>query len=258
MGRVDNGGPWLSVRLTMMLTAIAWATTGNAAPTTTETTLESEATTSMLNEVSTGDNQGGPAVDEASCEGVSLVRRAEWHARAPVLRERQPAPAAFAVIHHTYIPGACATFEACADAMRAMQRSHQDDRRFNDIGYSFLVAGDGRVYEGRGWGVVGAHSPKYNDNGVGVAFIGDFRKETPSEQMLGAAQALLACGVRQGHLQEDYRLLGHRQVRDTECPGDALFALVRSWPRWDAHPPVTAFRNATNTTPAPTTSPPTQ
>lgn len=39
---------------------------------------------------------------------------------------------------------------------------------------SFLIGGDGRVYEGAGWHTVGAHTYGYNRNGLGLAFIGDF------------------------------------------------------------------------------------
>jgi N-acetylmuramoyl-L-alanine amidase len=36
-----------------------------------------------------------------------------------------------------------------------------------DLGYSFLVGGDGQVYEGRGWNHSGAHTYGYNSRGVG-------------------------------------------------------------------------------------------
>lgn len=39
-------------------------------------------------------------------------------------------------IHHTFSPGTpCRSFAACAGAMRAMQRFHQDTRGWDDIGY---------------------------------------------------------------------------------------------------------------------------
>lgn len=33
-------------------------------------------------------------------------------------------------------------------------------------------------------------------------------------------------------LKDSYILYGHRQVRDTSCPGDALFKEIQSWPHW--------------------------
>lgn len=40
---------------------------------------------------------------------------------------------------------------------------------------SFLVGGDGAVYEGRGWGVVGAHAKGNNHDSLGIAFMGNFK-----------------------------------------------------------------------------------
>ena len=38
---------------------------------------------------------------------------------------------------------------------------------WRDIGYNFVIGGDGHVYEGRGWKVVGAHTSGYNKVHVG-------------------------------------------------------------------------------------------
>jgi hypothetical protein len=35
-------------------------------------------------------------------------------------------------------------------------------RQYCDIGYSFLIGGDGNVYEGRGWDRLGAHTEGFN------------------------------------------------------------------------------------------------
>ena len=33
-----------------------------------------------------------------------------------------------------------------------------DTKKFSDIGYNFLIGGNGDVYEGRGWDKQGAHT----------------------------------------------------------------------------------------------------
>lgn len=40
---------------------------------------------------------------------------------------------------------------------------------------SFAIGGDGNIYEGRGFNIVGAHAPKYNSKSVGICLIGDWR-----------------------------------------------------------------------------------
>ena len=51
---------------------------------------------------------------------------------------------------------------------------------WSDIGYSFLVGGDGNIYEGRGWDIIGAHTAGYNSKGYAASFIGDFTSKLPT------------------------------------------------------------------------------
>lgn len=105
---------------------------------------------------------------------LPLVSRSDWGARDARLVEKISGPVSFVVIHHSYIPKACSSPEACEAAMRKMQDMHQLKNNWNDIGYSFAVGGDGRVYHGRGYNVVGAHAPRYNDKSIGICLIGDW------------------------------------------------------------------------------------
>ena len=68
---------------------------------------------------------------------------------------------------------------------------------WDDIGYNFLVGGDGRVYVGRGWTRLGAHNRGYNAQSIGVAFMGTFNAKAPSNRMISAAQNLIQSGVLQ-------------------------------------------------------------
>ncbi|XP_044763069.1 peptidoglycan-recognition protein LB isoform X2 [Coccinella septempunctata] len=172
-----------------------------------------------------------------SISDLDIVTREEWHARPPKLVEPMPNPVPYVIIHHSYQPAACHTPEACVKAMQSMQRYHQDDRGWNDIGYSFAVGGDNRAYTGRGWSAVGAHAPHYNNRSIGICVIGDWTEELPPTSQLDVVKKLIDYGVQNGKIRPDYMLLGHRQVRDTECPGDALFKEIKTWPHWIAEPP---------------------
>lgn len=48
--------------------------------------------------------------------------------------------------------------------------------------------------------------------------------------------ALIAAGVELGYIKPDYKLVGHRQVRATECPGDALFNDIKTWNHYSPFP----------------------
>ncbi|XP_044737980.1 peptidoglycan-recognition protein LB-like isoform X3 [Chrysoperla carnea] len=167
---------------------------------------------------------------------LEIVSRRGWEAKPPKLVEPMPNPVPYVIIHHSYIPAACYTKHECISAMQSMQAFHQDDRGWNDIGYSFGVGSDGNAYEGRGWSAVGAHAPKYNNQSIGICVIGDWRDDLPPPEQLKTVKKLIQCGVENGYIRSDYILMGHRQVRDTECPGDALYKEIQTWPHYSPTP----------------------
>ncbi|XP_055607784.1 peptidoglycan-recognition protein LB-like isoform X1 [Uranotaenia lowii] len=163
---------------------------------------------------------------------VPYVQRDGWDAKPPKDVQKFSGPIPYVIIHHSYIPAACTSERDCIQAMQLMQQMHQLDRGWNDIGYSFAVGGDGRVYEGRGFNVIGAHAPRYNDRSIGICLIGDWRYELPSPKMLEATKDLIQYGLHNKLISANYTLIGHRQTRPTECPGDRLYQEIQSWPHY--------------------------
>ncbi|NWX75407.1 PGRP2 amidase, partial [Alca torda] len=165
-------------------------------------------------------------------ECPAIVPRCMWGAR-PYRGTPKPLtlPLGSVYIHHTFSPSdPCRTFAACARAMRAMQRFHQDTRGWDDIGYSFVVGSDGYLYQGRGWHWVGAHTKGYNSKGYGVGYVGDFSATLPDPDAIALVRdELLPCAVRTGRLHHNYTLRGHRQMGHTDCPGNSLFHEIETW-----------------------------
>lgn len=60
--------------------------------------------------------------------------------------------------------------------------------------------------------------------------------ELPPKQMLTAAKAFISQSLESGVLKSDYKLLGHRQVRLTECPGQRLFEEISNWEHYSSKP----------------------
>lgn len=114
--------------------------------------------------------------------------------------------------------------------MRNIQHQHINNNKWADIGYNFLIGDNGYVYEGRGWRKQGAHAPNYNSKSVGICFMGTFTNKLPTAAALNAAKELIACGVSKGEIRSLYSLLGHREVTQTACPGNALYGEIRKWP----------------------------
>lgn len=107
-----------------------------------------------------------------------------------------------------------------------------DSNGWADIGYNFLIGGDGYIFQGRGWDKLGAHVKSFNNVSIGIAFIGLFEDKLPSNASLSAAQELLKTGVIDGYIKEDYKLFGMRQLSKFNSPGQKLYELIKSWPHW--------------------------
>ncbi|KAL0902373.1 hypothetical protein ABMA27_000260 [Loxostege sticticalis] len=163
---------------------------------------------------------------------LRIVSRTDWLAQ-PVESEldkiRQPVP--WVVITHTATEG-CYYQSECVLRVRLIQMFHIESKKWDDIGYNFLVAGDGSAYFGRGWEYIGAHTLGYNRYSIGIAFIGTFNTETPPKKQIEACQKLIKLGVQLGKIAKDYKLFAHRQLTSTLSPGDKLYEIIKEWPHF--------------------------
>ena len=146
---------------------------------------------------------------------MRIVSRAEWGAvPARSTTSLNPARVHLFVLHHT-----TGSYRG-QKTVQQIQAFHQGpERRWADIGYNFLVAPDGMVYEGRGWGFSGAHARGKNSESIGVAFIGDGSKPMPVAAQKSVLWLLSEAERRFGQLST----VGHRDVGSTTCPGDAVY-----------------------------------
>jgi len=161
-----------------------------------------------------------------------IVTRAEWGAKPAKRASGSTGPVSYIIIHHTDTP-TCDDIASCKPRLQSIQQYHLTrPGDWNDIAYNFLIGGDGTIYEGRGWGKVGSHTLNYNSKGHAITFIGNFDKVSPSAQALQAAKDLIRCGVQLGKVKSDYKLIGHRDVAATSCPGLKLYGDIKTWPRY--------------------------
>jgi len=172
---------------------------------------------------------GGPGV----CSEVEQVSRAQWGARPPAwaIDPLPSKPVGMGFVHHT-VTAFCYTYDECVAQMISIQNYHIDSNGWPDIGYNWLVGEDGRAYEGRGWDKIGAHTYGYNDVAVAVSVIGDYTSRVPNAVAQSAIVNIFNCAIQQGILASNYEMFGHRDAGCTACPGDQLYALIRTWPQY--------------------------
>jgi uncharacterized protein YgiM (DUF1202 family) len=135
------------------------------------------------------------------------------------------------IIHHTDTPN----FRDPLIEIRSIYYYHAIEQGWGDIGYNYLVDYKGNVYEGRygGPNVVGGHAYQYAYGSSGIGTMGDFSIQDATEDAQAALVAITAwVGRNLDPLgRSDFHeapnlptICGHRDVNDSTCPGDYLYA----------------------------------
>ncbi|XP_017776602.1 PREDICTED: peptidoglycan-recognition protein SC2-like [Nicrophorus vespilloides] len=170
--------------------------------------------------------------DHVSNWNLNIIPRSKWQSKQPLNRANKiNYPVHYVIIHHTATSN-CSSHDECKLVTQSIQTFHIQSKHWRDIGYNFLVGGDGFVYEGRGWGVEGTHTYRYNAKSIGIAFIGIFDTTRPPERQIVAAQKLIQNGVELGYIVNDYILFAKLQ-ESKRCSGLALLHLIKTWKNWN-------------------------
>jgi hypothetical protein len=161
-----------------------------------------------------------------------IVSRDGWGAREPKRALVRMSNSIYVVGHHT-VSNVDQALDDPAQAVRDIQAMHLADRAndYSDIGYNWLVAPDGTIFEGRGWNRNGANGSGSKDpditnaNSTSIALIG--RGDDPRCLTVAAKQAFSWLVAAHVYLWKDARLRGHRDKEHTACPGDAFYEWIR-------------------------------
>lgn len=194
------------------------------------------------------DTSQSEAVRSAKGSG-GVISRAEWGADesyrfwSPQYAE----PKKF-VIHHT--AGGDGGDDPAA-TVRAIYYWHAVVLGWGDIGYNYLIDGQGNVYEGRygGDGVIGAHTYNsyeninYNDGTIGIAVMGCYDSEgcyapdTFTKKIRKSLTDLMANKSKRLKIKpkgkstifgnKSYNIVGHKKLDYTLCPGDRISSKMK-------------------------------
>ncbi|XP_043261235.1 peptidoglycan-recognition protein SA isoform X1 [Colletes gigas] len=173
------------------------------------------------------------AAEDENCP--TIISRSQWGGQEATNMNYLILPIPYIVIHHTVTPE-CTTKVSCSARVENIRSYHMNDLGWHDMGYSFLIGGDGNVYEGSGWNREGAHTYGYNKRSLGIAFIGNFQEKLASDNMMEAAHKLILCGKSKEIFREDVHVIAARQVGSTASPGLELYGQIQNWPEWFSNP----------------------
>lgn len=185
---------------------------------------------------------------------IPVISRSQWGADESM---RRASPVydnmiRAAIIHHSATGNNYDPNESAA-IVRSIYAYHTRTMGWADVAYNALVDRHGQVFEGRFGGldkpVEGSHTGGFNKDTWAVCLIGDFGKEVPTAMQLRSVGKLLGwrlalAGIDpkgtvaltsaggpytrfpQGITRTLPSIFAHRDVGDTECPGNAAYAFL--------------------------------
>ena len=195
-----------------------------------------------------------PAATTANGLPVAVTTRAEWGANASYMSwDPEYARAGHVVVHHTAGTNSYSAGQS-ASIVRGIYYYHAVVLDWGDIGYNFLVDKFGTVFEGRSGSVaapagrmsIGAHARGVNTGTMGISMMGDYSTVSPSDAQLSSVGKMAGWFLKRAGISdvtgwaglhvwttERYqagstismpRILGHRDVGYTTCPGNVGYS----------------------------------
>lgn len=159
-----------------------------------------------------------------------------------------------AIVHHTVSTNAYSPADV-PSMLRGIYFAHTNTNGWCDVGYNFVIDRFGTVWETRDGGadlpVIGGHAAGFNTNNVGISFLGQHQPgaspaaAAPSGEALDALTRLISWkfdlhGIDPrsrvsytsrgstkypaGTILDFPRIIAHRDVGLTSCPGDLLYS----------------------------------
>lgn len=161
---------------------------------------------------------------------MKLVSRKSWKAKSPKgkLSTNITPSSGGVAIHYVGSKGKLAgSHSKCAGIVRSIQNSHLANKSegWIDIAYNFLVCQHGYVFEGRGLhkrsGANGSNSG--NQYYYGICALVNASDDISSDLIAGLKDACQYVRTKGG---AGSKVVGHRNLYNTDCPGDKLYKYV--------------------------------
>lgn len=167
-----------------------------------------------------------PATDN---KRLQVLPRDQWGAQSIKTNVKHMGPIDKITIHHTAGPTFWdITRSGAAEQIRNIQRFHQKQRGWADIGYHYVIDRAGNVWQGRSLRYQGAHARGHLNHGnVGIALLGNFCEQRPTKAQYISLAIMVEKLCAHFHLDSD-RVFTHGELANghTSCPGPALSRCV--------------------------------
>ena len=127
----------------------------------------------------------------------------------------------YIIIHHTATDRDRTTFEAIDNNHKNRWNGKTKSQLGYYCGYTYLIEGNGKVWQARNDIEEGAHTRGHNRRTIGIGLTGNFEVEDPSIAQLNALEELLGNKMVQYGIKKD-KIKCHSDISLTLCPGHHL------------------------------------
>ncbi|MBI4606962.1 MAG: N-acetylmuramoyl-L-alanine amidase, partial [Planctomycetes bacterium] len=162
-------------------------------------------------------------------DGFVYLSRESWQARSPRRNIEPMGRVDKVTVHHTGGDSFWSRSRAeAADEIRRIQRYHQSQQGWADIGYHYVIDPSGTVWQGRKLRYQGAHARgAANSGNVGIVLLGNFTQQ-PIPPAQRRSLELLVEKLCEYFSIPAHRVYTHREITGggTDCPGPALSRVV--------------------------------
>jgi len=156
-----------------------------------------------------------------------IVSAKEWGSTPQPIPESRKHTPKYITIHHA---GVLWEAKTTPDKfVKNMQAWGQKEKNWPDLPYHFLIAPDGRIFEGRALAYEPDTNTKYELAGnIGVEMMGDFNRQRPSEAQLRSCVALVAWLAQELNVAPE-NIRGHNDAApgQTSCPGTDFYRYLK-------------------------------
>lgn len=163
---------------------------------------------------------------QAKIEKPPIVSAKEWGSEPQEIPESRKHTPKYITIHHAGVIVKSTTDPA--KFVKNMQGWGQREKKWPDLAYHFLIAPDGRIFQGRDIAYEGETNTKYPlRDQVQVELMGDFTKQRMTARQLDSLVKLLAWLCSEYSI-DPILMGGHndRAPRQTSCPGTDLYRYI--------------------------------
>ncbi len=180
----------------------------------------------------------------AYCEKPNVIRGSEWRKGLPASKgQRQVHDVHHCILHHA---AGSNTNTNYLNTVRNIYLLHTQTNGWDDIGYNFVVAQDGTIFEGREHqgldstdNIKGAHFCGKNTNTMGICLLGNYMTTSPTVEALNSIEHLFTWKCYKDGIDplgstshpsssspKLANIAGHQDGCATACPGDSLYRLL--------------------------------